>query len=96
MRLNSSYQSGSTERLTLVTRLLSSGRFQTNDKNALWLLSIKTLQKLADGLEAPEEELDPEDLAPTPNRRLRDIGFQHDDQARHMLPPSLGDIIRRR
>jgi hypothetical protein len=81
--------------VALIARLLSSGTFQANDKNALWLMSTKTLRKLADGLKAPKIELDPEDVVPTPNRRLH-TAFKQDDQARHMLPPSLGDVIRRR
>lgn len=95
MRLHTSVKSG-TERVTIIARLLSSGNFQANDKNALWLMSIKTLRKLADGLKAPDREFDPDDVAPTPNRRLHDIAFRQDDHASRMLPPSLGDIIRRR
>jgi hypothetical protein len=35
------------ERGTLIERLISSGVFQPNDQNALWLLSSETLSKLA-------------------------------------------------
>jgi len=43
---------GGIDRNALIERLLSSGNFQPEDKNALWLLSFETLKKLAGGAKA--------------------------------------------
>ena len=95
MHLHTSVKTGA-ERVTLITRLLTSGVFQPKDKNALWLMSVETLRKLADDVRAPENEIDPEDVVPSRNHR-HDITFSRDDHsARQMLPPSAGEFIRNR
>jgi len=43
---------GGIDRNVLIERLLSSGNFQPEDKNALWQLSFETLKKLAGGAKA--------------------------------------------
>lgn len=75
-----------TERLSLVSRLMSTGVFKANDRHAMRTMSLTTLRELTRAVRADA----------LPEVRPLKLNVVPSDDAELMLPPSLGDVIRRR
>jgi hypothetical protein len=75
-----------TERVSLISRLMCTGVFKANDKHAMRTMSLNTLRELTRAVRGDR----------LPEARPIKLNVVPNDDARGMLPPSLGDILRRR
>ena len=81
-----------TERISLISRLFSTGVFKPADRGAMRQMSINTLRELTKTVGADRLP----QVKYTQSPVLKASVVIPDESAKQMLPPSLGDIVRGR